>query len=96
MSGINQLQREKDVVELLTQYIHNLGTNRCVRLDSNRLVLRTGVRDACKSNRCGQHGMNYMCPPHIGSVSEILERRSRFQKGGLFQKEYSSMKAGWH
>jgi predicted metal-binding protein len=81
MSGKNQSQREKDAVELLTQYIHNLGAKQSVRLDSNQLVLRTQVRDACESNRCGQYGMNYMCPPYIGSFSEILERLSRFQRG---------------
>lgn len=42
-------------------------------------------RELCKQNSCGSYNKNWMCPPAVGSISDLKERVLDFKKGLLFQ-----------
>lgn len=52
------------------------------------IVFSEDVRKYCERNACGKYGKNWACPPGVGSVSELREQASKYQKGLLVQTEH--------
>jgi len=55
-------------------------------------IARTGdisfhedFRKACEQNQCGKYNTNWMGPPAIGPVSDLIERVKKYRHGLLFQ-----------
>jgi predicted metal-binding protein len=42
-------------------------------------------RKACEQNQCGKYNTNWMGPPAIGPISELIDRVRRYKHGLLFQ-----------
>ncbi|KJR49286.1 hypothetical protein UF75_0364 [Desulfosporosinus sp. I2] len=42
-------------------------------------------RELCEQNSCGSYNKNWMCPPAVGSISDLKERVLGFKQGLLFQ-----------
>jgi predicted metal-binding protein len=54
-------------------------------LDCATIELHTEVRAACKTDRCGQYGTNWSCPPGCGTLEECAERIRQYTKGLVVQ-----------
>ena len=42
-------------------------------------------RDACARNICGKYGTNWMCPPSVGDIDEMISRAKSFGQMLVFQ-----------
>jgi len=62
-----------------------LGIETCLEFEARMLVPQRRIRGFCAENKCGNYGVNYMCPPHIGSLREIKARLQAFQRGVLLR-----------
>ena len=62
-----------------------LGIETCLEFEARRLVPQRRIRGFCAENKCGNYGVNYMCPPHIGSLREIKARLQAFRRGVLLR-----------
>ena len=69
----------------LKQFAGQLGIETFLEFSSGLLVPESRIRDLCRENKCGNYRANYMCPPRIGSLSEIEARLSKFTRGILLQ-----------
>ncbi|AQQ70666.1 putative metal-binding protein [Limihaloglobus sulfuriphilus] len=47
-----------------------------------------GFRLACEQNSCGQYGTNWMCPPAVGPLEDLIPRVKEYSKGVVFQTVY--------
>jgi predicted metal-binding protein len=47
-----------------------------------------GFRLACEQNSCGQFGTNWMCPPAVGPLEDLIPRIKEYSKGVVFQTVY--------
>jgi predicted metal-binding protein len=46
-------------------------------------------RKACEKNFCRRYDTNWMGPPAIGPVTELMQKASRYRQGMLFQTEHA-------
>lgn len=53
--------------------------------DTSDISFHEEFRKACEQNQCGKYGTNWMGPPAIGSISELIERVRKYKQGLLFQ-----------
>lgn len=42
-------------------------------------------RELCESNACGMYGKNWMCPPDIGPVDELIKEAQSYETAVVFQ-----------
>lgn len=45
----------------------------------------TYFRGLCKANYCGNYGRNWMCPPFIGEIDELIEKLKEFRYALVYQ-----------
>lgn len=71
----------------ICDYARELGITNCIEFDSARLVPEDRIRAYCRADQCRNYGNNYTCPPHIGTLQEIKDRLSVYDRGFLLQYE---------
>lgn len=42
-------------------------------------------RDLCKANYCGNYGRNWMCPPFVGDITELISKLGDFEWALVYQ-----------
>jgi predicted metal-binding protein len=52
------------------------------------IVFHESFRAACKQNHCGKYNTNWMGPPAIGPIEELIKKVQKYGKGLLFQTVY--------
>jgi len=65
-----------------------LGIEICLDFDARLLAPEQRIREYCVENRCGNYGVNYMCPPRVGSLEETGQRLETFHHGVLLQHSW--------
>lgn len=61
------------------------GAAKAVVIPGERIALSAEFADICRSNRCGNYGMCWMCPPDVGEVEALMARVRGFRRGLLYQ-----------
>lgn len=61
------------------------GFSKAAELDTATLKPMQMVRDACATNRCGNYGINWTCPPACGNLDECAEQMKKYQRGLILQ-----------
>ncbi len=64
------------------------GAYKAEIIAKDKIVLSPYFREVCASNQCGLYGKNWMCPPCIGEINELIEKVRSFSKGVLYQTVY--------
>lgn len=58
-------------------------------LETAAIQFHEDFRKACEKNFCRKYDTNWMGPPAIGPVAELMQKASRYAKGMLFQTEHA-------
>jgi predicted metal-binding protein len=53
--------------------------------DTSEISFHEDFRKACEKNACGRFDTNWMGPPAIGPITELMEKVRAFREGLLFQ-----------
>ena len=61
------------------------GALRCAEIDARQIDYDRSFRDMCEMNSCGVYGKNYMCPPSVGPIDELMAEAKRYPQGVLYQ-----------
>lgn len=64
---------------------HSFGLTHIAPLDCNTIELLSEVRDMCASDKCGQYGKKWSCPPGCGSLEECEKKIRSYRYGILVQ-----------
>lgn len=72
-------------METVIKIAQSIGFQKCVTFADEILQPEERIRGFCKQNKCGNFGNHYMCPPNIGSLSEIRQRLKQYRRGVLLQ-----------
>lgn len=59
-------------LETLKETILRLGADRVGAVRVADMKFDPAFRDLCRSNACGMYGKNWMCPPDIGPVEDLI------------------------
>ena len=62
------------------------GAFKAAAIDVSDIPFRREFRDACKQNRCGKYGTNWMCPPDVGDIDELIARASAYKRAFVLQR----------
>jgi predicted metal-binding protein len=54
-------------------------------IDTSKISFHEEFRKACERNACGRYDTNWMGPPAVGPIAELIGRVKRFKQGLLFQ-----------
>jgi predicted metal-binding protein len=63
----------------------SLNAKNAVIAEVTRIPFSPDFRKLCEENTCGAYDKNWMCPPAVGSISDLIERVKGFEQGLLFQ-----------
>ena len=66
----------KDFLNELPENVHVLP------IGGENIVVEPELRKSCEMNHCGEYGKNWMCPPGVGEVEDLIDEL-RSCKGGL-------------
>jgi predicted metal-binding protein len=66
----------------------SLGADHAAIAEVEKIQFNEDFRKQCEQNTCGNYNRNWMCPPTVGSITELKERALKFKQGLLFQTVY--------
>ncbi|MGD0152685.1 MAG: DUF2284 domain-containing protein [Thermacetogeniaceae bacterium] len=61
------------------------GATHAAMVDTSKITFHEEFRQACEKNVCRKYNTNWMGPPAIGPISELMERARKYRQGLLFQ-----------
>lgn len=62
-----------------------LGAFRAGTIPVEQIPFDATLRKACEANYCGNYGRNWMCPPDIGDIDELIARARQYKVALVFQ-----------
>lgn len=71
--------------EKLRQIALELGAADAKWIAVDEVPLNREFRAACESNRCGNYGRNWTCPPEIGDIDELMDEFRTYQNAIIYQ-----------
>lgn len=71
----------EELITLLT----DSGATHAAVVKTADIVFDRGFRRLCRANSCGQFGKNYMCPPDVGDIDELIAHAKSFDFALVYQ-----------
>lgn len=62
-----------------------LGAFRAELVRVEDISTDASFRSLCASNACGNYGKNYMCPPDVGSIEELMQELRTYETALVYQ-----------
>lgn len=74
-----------NVIAALRETALALGAKRAEPVSVGDIRTDNSFRALCESNACGNYGRNYMCPPAVGAIDELILRLCRYKTALVYQ-----------
>lgn len=71
--------------EKLLKLVQQDDVSKYSETEQSSIVYDRSFFDICKTNRCGNYGQCYMCPPNVGDIDELIEKAKANKNAILFQ-----------
>ncbi len=69
----------------LVEKIIELGALKAKKISVDTIVFDEGFRKACECNSCGKFKTNYMCPPYVGAINELIQKAKSYSEAVVYQ-----------
>lgn len=69
----------------LVQAALEAGAARAAVIPADMVVLSAEFADICATNACGQYGRNWMCPPEVGDIHQLMDRVRAYPQALVYQ-----------
>ncbi len=69
----------------LPELATSLGAFKASAISVDQISFDATLRKACEVNYCGNYGKNWMCPPDIGGIDDLIESAKRYKYALVFQ-----------
>ena len=63
----------------------NCGAASAAVVPVEKIPFEREFRAACEDNICGKYGTNWMCPPDVGDIDEMISRAKSYKYALVFQ-----------
>jgi predicted metal-binding protein len=70
---------------LALDYVQSIGIDTLMEFNPGIMIPQENMRTFCIENKCGNYDNNYMCPPHIGTITDMKHRLEKYIHGILLQ-----------
>ncbi len=74
---------------LLEKAALSMGASHAALIHVKGIVFNADFRKSCEMNRCGKYGRNWMCPPDIGNVNDLIQEAKSYPQGLVYQSIYN-------
>ena len=73
--------KAQDLISYLqTQNVQNVAT-----ISVSEIPFDPAFRPLCEANACGVYGKNWMCPPHVGAIDDLIAHAKTYETAVVFQ-----------
>lgn len=72
-------------IESLCTEILTLGASNADIVPVAQVSFEPEFRKLCEQNVCGSYGRNWMCPPHVGAIDELIARARSYETILVYQ-----------
>ena len=72
-------------MEKLVRAALEAGAVKAALIGAEDIFCSESFREICENNQCGCYGTCWVCPPHIGEITELMARVKAFPRGMLYQ-----------
>ena len=69
----------------LMEDLKDAGAYKCAVIPVSDIPFDRELRRFCEQNACGSYGRNYMCPPLVGDIDEMIEQAKGYSTAVVFQ-----------
>ena len=69
----------------LVQIALKCGATGAAIVPVEKIPFDRNFRSACEKNVCGRYGKNWMCPPDVGDIDEMISRAKSYKYAIVFQ-----------
>ncbi len=81
-SGMNAYE---EPLTVLRETALALGAYRAEIISVSNIKTEKSFRALCEANSCGNYGRNYMCPPSVEPVDELMRKLRAYENALVFQ-----------
>lgn len=78
----------EEQINRLREEILKAGADFSVIINVSDIPFAPELLELCRQNSCGNYGRNWMCPPLVGDVDELMLNLQTFKKAVVFSKIY--------
>ena len=75
----------KDLLGRLQEQALALGAYKAGVVKVADISVDASFRSLCEANSCGNYGKNYMCPPDIGDIGELMAELKTYELAMVYQ-----------
>lgn len=75
----------KDSLAIIKEIALALGAFRAEILPVRQIQTDRSFRALCETNACGNYGGNYMCPPNVAPIDELMVRLRTYENALVYQ-----------
>ena len=75
----------EELMRALREEALALGAYRAELVKVEDISTDASFRSLCASNACGNYGKNYMCPPDIGTIEELMQELRTYETALVYQ-----------
>lgn len=54
-------------------------------IDVEKIPFEAELRKSCEVNYCGNYGRNWMCPPNVGGIDELIQKAKDYKYALVYQ-----------
>jgi len=77
----------------LVDEIKTLNVASVAIVDASTIKYSKTFRQLCEQNKCGSYNKNWMCPPGVGPLVELVKKASQYKKALVFQTVHGITKS---
>jgi predicted metal-binding protein len=83
-------EASRDASNDAAAFLYTLGgrAHEAALVSTGDIVFSDEVRRACEVNTCGNYNTNWTCPPVIGSLAQLKEKITAYQRALVFTTKY--------
>ena len=76
---------ENGAADRMTTAALSLGAYKAAVISVANVVTDVSFRTLCEQNVCGSYGKNWMCPPDVGEIDELISVLKSFESILVYQ-----------
>ncbi len=76
---------QKALIEKIDGLALSLGADRTALINTRDIRFDELFRSICEGKTCGAYGTNWMCPPYVGEIHELIGLAQSYDKAFVFQ-----------
>jgi len=76
---------QEEIIKRIDRLAQSFGADHTALIDTSDIRFDEMFRRICEGKTCGAYGTNWMCPPYVGDIRELINIAQSYDKALVFQ-----------